>query len=145
MKKVLSVFLAVLMIVTCFSTVLSFAADDDVYTITFVDDEGRVIATRTVTYYGTVKAPENPTKLSTEEYEYVFKGWSDGESDVLYHATTIPNATKDVTYTAVFSEQKIPGNGQTVMTFIRSIFARINIIFEYFFRIFSRGGEAITK
>lgn len=44
---------------------------------------------------------DTPTKIG-EGYTYVFKGWSDGET--LYGSSELPNATENVTYTAVFDE-----------------------------------------
>lgn len=148
MKKALSVFLAVLMIFTAFGAVMAYAEDGDaeIYTIIFNDEDGTLIATREVPYYDVVKAPKNPTKADTVNEDgktvtYTFEGWNDGESDVIYHASTIPVATADKTYTAVYSAQ-VEGDNLTLMAFFRSVFARINIIFEYFYRLFARQTNA---
>ena len=144
MKKIISLFLAVLMIFTAFSTVLAYAegTPGEIYTIRFFDENGELLATREVEYYGIVKAPENPSKADEinengETVIYTFEGWNDGNSETIYHASTIPVATKDVDYTAKYSST-VKGESQSLMAFIRSLFARINIIFEYFYRIFNR-------
>lgn len=69
------------------------------YTVKFVDGDGNVIQTSNVAY-GTIpsyKGASEPTKTSTAEYSYTFnKKWS----------PTIVAVTKDVTYTAQFSQTK---------------------------------------
>ena len=148
MKKVLSVFLAALMIFSVLGVVFASAEEGDVYTIIFYDEDGTLIATRDVQYYGVVKAPENPSKANEINADgktvvYTFEGWTDRESGIVYHASTIPVATKNTAYYAKYSAST-EEEGQTLMAFIRSIFARINIIFEYFYRLFNRangGGE----
>ena len=44
---------------------------------------------------------ETPTKESTDEYDYTFAGWSDGENT--YTSAELPAVTGDVTYTAQFT------------------------------------------
>lgn len=145
MKKTLSVLLALLMVMFTCSAVV-YAQDEDQpaekasYTITFLDYDGKVIATRLVEEGGIVKAPENPTREKTDEYEYIFKGWSADNGETIYHASTMPLASADVTYKAIYSEQKIE-EPFTLMKFIASIFQRINAVFEYFARIFGRVGR----
>lgn len=144
MKKALSLFLAVLMIFSVCGATLAFAADGT-YTVTFVDYDNSIVNTVTVADGNTTKAPENPSRENVTaedgtEYEYIFKGWAkvvDGKADesVLYHETTIPAVTEDVTYIAVYSEQEVT----PIITFwnlVESIFARLNMIFEYFAKVF---------
>lgn len=147
MKKVLSVFLAMLMIFTCFSTVVAFAEDEITYTITFIDDDGYVLGTVVAGKDEHYTAVEYPVKEDTEKTRYIFKGWMEYSEDgsatdlTLYHQNTMPVATKDVTYIAVYSEKQITADDEiTFFGLIRNIFARINAIFEYFYRIFSRDG-----
>lgn len=142
MKKALSLLLTVLMLFTIGAVTLAGAAEGDVYTVRFVNYDGTELAVRTVTEGSIVKAPENPTREATETIEYVFKGWSADGGKTCYHESTIPLATSDVTYTAVYGEQKID-NSMTFWQFIQSIFDRINAIFEYFDRIFSHGLKSI--
>lgn len=44
-----------------------------------------------------------PTRLRTSAYTYIWWGWTDGVNN--YAKDSLPNATKDVTYTAVFTEE----------------------------------------
>lgn len=147
MKKTLSFILAILMLFsTC--SVLAFADDEEIpdgmFAITFADYDGRVIETRYVAAGNRVKAPENPTRASVESqdnlyrYDYTFKGWSADSGKTLYHQNTIPEATENVIYYAVYSEQRSEIKPLTLMKLIQSIFARINAIFEYFSRIFTK-------
>ncbi|MGN1419251.1 MAG: InlB B-repeat-containing protein [Acutalibacteraceae bacterium] len=140
MKKALSLFLAVLMLFSISAvTFASAEGEEKFYSITFVDYDGTELAALTVAESGIVKAPENPTRASTETVNYVFKGWSSDGGQTIYHASTIPLATSDVTYTAIYGEQKVEKT-TTFWNFIQSIFARINAVFEYFARIFGREG-----
>ena len=64
------------------------------YTITFLNWDGTLLATYEVEYGQTpAYAGEVPTKPSTDEYTYVFSGWT----------PAIVPVTGDVTYTATFS------------------------------------------
>ena len=69
--------------------------------------------------------------------EYIFKGWAamEGEENDLYQKNTIPNAVDGTIYYAVYSSKEV-NESQSFWEFIESIFARINLIFEYFARIF---------
>lgn len=141
MKKALSLLLSVLMIFSCM-TVAVFAEDKtpapSYYTIQFVDWDGTVLQSGPYSHGEVVTAPANPTKASEDKnVEYVFKGWSADGGNTIYHAGTIPIATGDVTYTAVYAENKKSSN-LTFWQLVQSIFARINKIFEYFNEIFGR-------
>ena len=142
MKKALSLLLSVLMIFSCMSVAV-FAEDGTLvpptsYTILFVDWDGTVLESKVVKAGDIVTAPANPTRTSdNKKIEYIFKGWSSDDGKTIYHAGTIPIATEDVTYTAIYAEN----NKSDIITFwelVRSIFARINQIFEYFNEIFGR-------
>ena len=63
-----------------------------------------------------------------------YDGTSDGGATT-YSGNTLPLATADVTYTAVYAENK-KGDNLTFWQLVASIFARINKIFEYFNKIF---------
>lgn len=146
MKKALSLLLSVLMIFSCM-TVAVFAEDTPAqptyYTIRFVDwdwdgSDTTVIQSTPVAAGEVVTAPANPTRTSDDKnVEYVFKGWSADGGNTIYHAGTIPLATEDVTYTAIYAESKKSDN-LTFWQLVRSIFERINKIFEYFAEIFGR-------
>lgn len=148
MKKALSLLLSVLMIFSCM-TVAVFAEDEATpvyYTIRFVDwdwdgSDETTLARETVKAGDIVTAPANPTRESEDKkIEYVFKGWSADGGKTIYHAGTIPIATEDVTYTAVYAENKKSDN-LTFWQLVQSIFARINQIFEYFAEIFGRNNS----
>lgn len=141
MKKIIAVLLSVLVI---FSTVslVCFAQDEEepmtYYTITFVDHDGTTLGTRMIVEGGVIDAPENPVRANTKEVEYIFKGWSSDGGKTVYAPKTLPIATADVTYTAIYAEEKIDTDTFTFWKFVQSVFARINMIFEYFFNIFDR-------
>lgn len=62
------------------------------YTVTFVDDNGSEISSAKVDYGMLPTAPKDPTKASTDQYTYSFKGWN----------PAIESVTGAATYTAVF-------------------------------------------
>ena len=142
MKKALSIVLAMLMI---FSTVgvMAFAegetATDKITYIFKVDDN---VVQQFEIDPTEVKDLKNhlevPTKESTETTEYIFKGWK-GENGVTYYPEAVPvrveDAGKTLTFTAEFSSKEITAT-QSFWKLVESIFARINLIFEYFAKIF---------
>jgi len=72
-----------------------FASIFKTYTITFVDDEGKIIAQKTDYHYGdTVEAPANPQKAENGAYTYTFKGWDKDITEV----------KGNTTYTAIFQQ-----------------------------------------
>lgn len=156
MKKALSVLLAVLVVFSMCS-VFAFADDESAGNITttppitvmFMSD-GKVLMETKVQSGAilTPSTPDNPTKQKTETTEYIFAGWQqqDAEGNVidetLYQKSTIPAAylaegetSKTVIYVAIYTEKDITGN-QTFWQFFASIFERLNMIFEYFAKIF---------
>lgn len=137
MKKIIAVLLSVLMLFSAFS-IVCFAEEETpetYYTISFLDYDGTVLGTRKIVENGVVDAPENPSRENTKEVEYIFKGWSADDGATVYAPKTLPIATADVTYTAVYAEDVIEDTF-TFWNFVQSIFDRINLIFEYFFRLF---------
>lgn len=69
-----------------------------IYTITWNDDSNNLIDTTTVEN-GTIPSHANPTKASTDEYDYKFIGWT----------PEVTAVNSDTTYTAKFkSIRKIP-------------------------------------
>lgn len=142
MKKAIALLLSVLMIFSAFGMTLAFAANEaqgagDVYTVFFVNYDGSVLAVDQYEFGQAVIAPENPTKASTEENEYIFIGWSNGKDEKLYQAGTVPAAYEDVTYTAVYHEKKIV-EVPTFWNLVQRVFARINAMLEYISRIFTK-------
>jgi len=69
------------------------------YTVKFVDDDGKTLLQSSQVEYGeTPKYTEaNPTKKSTELFEYTFKGWN----------KKITAVTGNVTYKAVYDSKRI--------------------------------------
>ena len=143
MKKTLALILAVLVAFSMFSFA-TIAADGDLVNIKFMNN-GKVYHSidvrpgEALTPY----VPADPTREPDVDAngkvvtEYIFKGWAISEdSDVLYFKNTLPAAgEEDVTYMAIYSAKEVR-ESQTFWEFIESIFARINLIFEYFARIF---------
>ena len=62
------------------------------YAITFADEKGSKISSVEVAYGQMPTAPKDPTKASTAQYTYTFKGWS----------PTLASVTGAATYTAIF-------------------------------------------
>lgn len=141
MKKIIAVLLSVLMLFSAVSVVCFAEGETEgpmtYYTITFVDYDGEVLGTRKIVENGIIDAPENPVRENTKEVEYTFKGWSSDGGVTTYAPKTLPLATGDITYTAIYAEEKIE-NTFTFWNLVQSIFARINMIFEYFFNIFEK-------
>ena len=63
------------------------------YTVTFVNDDNKVISSKTYHYGDSVIEPEAPIKASDNEFNYTFLGWDK-------EVTTV---TGDVTYKATYS------------------------------------------
>ena len=139
MKKIIAVLLSVIMLFSVVSIAVFAEGEEDVktyYTITFVDYDGTHLGSRQVAEGGIVDAPENPSRAATDKTEYIFKGWksSNGDENV-YSGPTLPRATEDVTYTAVYAEKEIK-EYLTFWKLVASVLERINKIFEYFNKIF---------
>lgn len=148
MKKALALLLSVLMIFSMVG-VMAYAEDttdpaepteEELVTVIFKD--GDVILKTIKVKPGiiiTAYAPENPEKPDTETTRYTFKGWQSSVDGEIYYRSTLCTpqdaSVKEIVYTAVYSEKDISGR-QTLWEFIGSIFTRINMIFEYFAKIF---------
>ena len=63
------------------------------YTVTFLNEDGTLIAEQTYAYGAEVVAPEAPTKAEDDKYTYEFAGWT----------PAIENVTGNATYTATFT------------------------------------------
>ena len=155
MKKALSVILAMLMLVS-FMGVAMAAEDGKVRVAFYLSEE----AMNKDEYYYAINVDPGmdfvhmlqskeqplalPTKESTKTTRYTFNGWElytkDSEGNwaatgVIKYTGTITAATEDVCWVATFAEEDIKAN-QTFWSFVQSIFARINDIFEYFAEVF---------
>ena len=138
MKKTLALILAMLVAFSMFS-VAAFA-EDDLVTVTFEDYDGRVIEVHKVSVGEalTPYVPENPVRENTDTAKYTFRGWQIKGSDdeTIYLSNALNPADEDITYKAVYLEEKV-ATGQNLLQFFRSIFERINLIFQYFATIFN--------
>lgn len=143
MKKTLALILAMLVAFSMFS-VAAVAADNRV-SVQFVDYDGKEIQSSSVTIGDSISAcaPDNPVRENTDKAEYTFAGWKSNnpEDTKVYSKYQLPAATEDVVYTATYSEEKVTA-GQNLLQFFRSIFERINLIFQYFATIFNFDTEA---
>lgn len=136
MKKTLALILAMLVAFSMFSVAVF--AEDNLVTVTFVDHEGKVIETHKVKAGEalTPYVPENPVRENTDTTKYTFRGWKSSIDGEEYLSNTLNPADVDVTYTAVYLEEEVV-KGQNLLQFFTSIFARINLIFQYFATIFN--------
>ncbi|MBR1878574.1 MAG: hypothetical protein IJ814_06190, partial [Paludibacteraceae bacterium] len=80
----------------------------NVYTITWKNDNGTTLETDTEVREGTTPTYDGaiPTKASTSQYTYTFKGWT----------PTIVAANANATYTATFEATKTSGNNGGKLT-----------------------------
>ncbi len=143
MKKTLALILAMLVAFSMFS--VAAVAADDLVTVKFVDYDGKEIKSSQVAVGETLTAyaPKDPVRENTDTAKYTFAGWksSDANDSELYFYNTLPAARVDVVYTATYVEEKVTA-GQNLLQFFRSIFERINLIFQYFATIFNFDTEA---
>lgn len=173
MKKVLSVFLAALMLVSCFG-MMAFAEDGgeikETGLVTFkflvpvTDAEGKVtevkefvqtqqIENNSVITSGQMNTwlsempkkieidysytEDNYTRTETKSYTFLYftiEGGDDGER-FLFEGTGEKTIADGTVFVAQY-EMKDTKDNTTFWEFVQSIFARINLIFEYFSEIF---------
>ena len=76
------------------------------YTITFKNDNGTILSTKTYHYGDTITQPDTPTKASDNVYSYTFKAWDKTvvkcEGDAIYTATYTPTF---IEYTVEFVDE----------------------------------------
>ncbi|MFI3238697.1 MAG: InlB B-repeat-containing protein, partial [Lachnospiraceae bacterium] len=76
------------------------------YTITFEDEDGRLIDTASYEYGATVVQPQAPTKAATAQYTYTFAGWSPSVTEVTGDAVYKATYTETVnSYTITFEDE----------------------------------------
>ena len=149
MKKALALLLSIIAVFSMFG-VVACAADaeepdtDGLVIILFCDDTGKTIDQK---YFapGTIldkdEFPAYPSKESTETTEYIFKGWrceNDGNiyyNEDVYQIASNAEGSSVIRFTAVYSEKEITAT-QSFWNFVESVFARFNLIFQYFAKIF---------
>ena len=143
MKKTLALILAMLVAFSMFS--VAAVATDNLVSVQFVDYDGKEIQSSSVTIGESISAyaPDDPVRENTDKAEYTFAGWKSNnpEDTKVYSKYQLPAATENVIYTATYSEEKVT-SGQNLLQFFRSIFERINLIFQYFATIFNFDTEA---
>lgn len=143
MKKTLALILAMLVAFSMFS--VAAVATDNLVSVQFVDYDGKEIQSSSVTIGESISAyaPNDPVRENTDKAEYTFAGWKSNnpEDTKVYSKYQLPAATENVIYTATYSEEKVTA-GQNLLQFFRSIFERINLIFQYFATIFNFDTEA---
>jgi len=131
MKKCLAVLLCVVMLFS-FATVFAFADNEtaETVTVTFYDEDGvTVLATVAATKGTSPVGPPNPTKARQDgDPEWEFKCWVDAEGNE-YYRNTLPVANADTSYTAKYVKLYDNEDNITIMSFLSSIFARLNKIF----------------
>lgn len=76
------------------------------YTITFNDYDATLISQVTVDEGAVVVAPEDPTRADSADgnTSYTFLGWQTPGDTNIYPGNSIPNATANAVYTAVYEE-----------------------------------------
>ena len=146
MKKVLSVLLCVVMLCSCIC-LFAFAEDTapaETFTYTFYDEDGTTVLGAVTAQRGeSPVGPTHPTKPRVDgDPEWVFSGWR-GDDGEIYYSSSLPAATKDMTFVATYKD---PYNHSdegdiTLMSFLASIFARINKLFKQISTYF----EELTK
>ena len=133
MKKTISLFLSVLMLLSVFRV---FAAAEDAattYTVTYIVN-GETVSTQTVAEGEKPTAPENPASYTDADGKvYEFQGWvssDSGASEPYYYQGTMPAVTSDVTYTAEFVVTFEPSKAPvTLFAFLQGIFQNLTKIF----------------
>ncbi len=155
MKKVLSVLLSLVLMFSLTAVAFAEGADEPDYSgyvnIYFIVDGAEIGAVHAlpgeVITQDIVNVAGNPSKEATDEVKYIFEGWYaaeavDGEYKVVDGAEKqiastfkAPTEAGDYYYVAVFYEESIQAS-TTLWSFFQSIFARINLIFEYFAKVF---------
>ncbi len=155
MKKALAVVLSVLVVFSMFSMAVSAATvpvEGAKVTVEFVDLDGKQIA---LVGYADIKdseavdfpeiedkieRDEKQTDGTTKKYRYTFQGWKSNKDDTkLYYAGTLskhPSVTGHIVLRAQYAQEDLSGR-QSFWQFIESLFARINVLFEYFATIFN--------
>ena len=133
MKKVVAILLCVVMLFS-FACVFAYADDEtpaETVTITFYDEDGTTLAVVTANKGESPVGPPAPTKPRQDgDPEWEFSGWL-GEDGKTYYSGTLPIANSDMSFTATYKkihDNEAEGN-ITIMSFLASIFERLNKIF----------------
>lgn len=151
MKKALSVLLSVLVLFSMVGIMATAEGESERVTVYFYVDGVEYYKIEALSGVNFVDRLQNgeqkleePAKAPTETTEYTFKYWEkcnineNGElipTGEITYTGNVPPAYEDTYYVAVFAEEEIKEN-QSLWAFIRTIFERINMIFEYFAEVF---------
>ena len=143
MKKLVAIMLCFVMLFS-FAAVFAFAEGEtaETVTVTFYDEDGKTVIDTVSAVKGTSPVgPENPTKARQDgDPEWEFKGWI-GEDGNVYYRNTLPVVTEDTSFTAKFVKMYDDEDNITIMSFLASIFERLNKIFAQISTYF----EELTK
>ena len=150
MKKAIAILLCVVMLSSfaCFFAFADDAAPAETVTYTFYDeDESTVLATVTVEKGKTPVGPENPVKPRQDgDPEWEFSGWR-GEDGRTYYKGTLPVADGDKIFVATYKklhDNEAEGN-ITIMSFLASIFERLNKIFDQIKTYYQELEKSVVK
>ena len=132
MKKLVAVLLCFVMLFS-FAAVFAFAEGEtaaETVTVTFYDDDGTTVIAAVETEKGQAPVfPPNPTKARADgDPEWEFKCWVD-ENDNEYNRNTLTGVNADMTLTAKYVKKYDDPDNITIMSFLASIFQRLNKIF----------------
>lgn len=73
----------------------TYTAEKNKYTITFLDDDGETVLSKSEVEYGTVPTCVDPSKAATAQFTYTFVGWD----------TEVAPVTGDATYKATYNTE----------------------------------------
>jgi len=143
MKKLVAIMLCFVMLFS-FAAVFAFAEGEtaETVTVTFYDEDGTTVLATVPAVKGTSPVgPPNPTKARQDgDPEWEFKGWVDANGNE-YYRNTLPVVTEDTSFTAKFVKMYDDEDNITIMSFLASIFERLNKIFAQISTYF----EELTK
>ncbi len=143
MKKALSVLLSLLVIFSMFGMVAAAEGEQtELVSITFYVDGHEyyyIEALPGANIIERLQTGENklvtPVKDLGDGNVYTFKYWVNRANGDIRYTGNIPPATEDTVYDAEFHvEEKV--ENQSFWAFVQSIFERINLLFEYFAKVF---------
>ena len=91
------------------------------YSITFLNDDGNTITVLPLEYGANITAPQTPTKASTQEYSYQFDSWYLGNDKVTNFGTVTGNQTYIAHYTEVKNKYTVTFYQEDGVTVIEAL------------------------